>query len=678
LMSCLNDICDQIIQNGHQEKYKEKMEKNLGSEELGMLCFMIPKLTEITSAAAGSSTYHHQTCCSASEQGAKETLEKLRYVLRAFLCSICLEEQPVVLFLDDLQWIDVATFDILKSMISNSELRHCVFVGSFRDDDVNETHMVCKWIDAMKEGDAPPLRIQVGNLNVHDLTVLLADLLGVEQQDEHAKELADVIHRKTGGNVFHVLQLLEFLQAEGLLQYSLSSYQWTWDTSKIRGRTSLSDNVVKIVLAKINNRLSNAERLCLKLCSCLGYRFDHHVLEIVVAATTSVTPCLQGVDVDACLESLIDEGLLERMNVNRFKFAHDKVLQAASQLVTCNNDRAQLHYEVGTVLMDTYGLGDVSKLDTVEDWVLFLCVDQLDLGHDLLDEHGRLKLAYLNLEAANRAASFSAFSPSADYLESGIHLLDPPKRWTDDGYYKLLLEMFTCLAEMAYCAGRATEHKAAANEVLMHARSIDDSIRAHMAKIQCLMGENNDSETIAAVFQVMNELGESLPPKPSKSFARVQTGQLRHHLDATTDKEILSLPIMTSKRKSYAIRIICDTLFAMESGNSDLSKTVLCRMVNLILANGLSPDSASVFSIVGYHYAGEYDIDMAIRCSQLSMALLKRPEFQAGKCVSSRFNLTVNHWRTPLSLLVDDAIENHRLSLQTGDISSAFSVSADV
>jgi predicted ATPase len=238
--------------------------------------------------------------------------------------------------------------------------------------------------------------------------------------------------------------------------------------------------------------------------------------------------------------------------------------------------------------------------------------------------------------------------------------------------------MFTSLAEMAYCAGRIMEHKAAATEVLKHSKSIDDSIRAYKAKIRCLIGEDNDSETIAAMLQVMSELGEGLPPKPSKSFAKAQVCQLRQRLDSTTDDEILSLPVMTNKHKSDAIRIMCDTLFAAENLNRNLSKTVLCRLVNLILDNGLSPDSASVFAIVGSHYASEYDIDMAIRCTKLSMTLLKKPEFSAGKCVAMRFNIKVRHWREPLSLLVDDAIENHRLGLQTGDLASSFSVRIDV
>jgi predicted ATPase len=675
LMSCFSEICGRIVDNGDQEKYKAILEKKLAAEELEILCFLIPKMYEIVNKATipDRCAGPHRTCCSVLEKGGKECLEKMRYALRVFLCSICCKEQAMVLFLDDLQWMDIATFDILKSLVSNSELRHCVFVGSFRGDEVSESHIVSKWINTIMK-DEPPMRIRVGNLSVHSLAALLADVLKVEQDYEHIKELVDIIHRKTEGNIFHVLQLLEFLQAEGLLAYSLSSYRWTWDTSEIRGRTSLSDNVVKIVLAKIN-RLSNGERLVLRLCSCLGYRFDRHVLGLIVMTTTVVTPCLAGVDIDDCLESLIEEGLLERLSVDRLKFAHDKVLQAASQLVTCKDDHAQLHYEVGKIIIETYGLDDVSKLDAVEDRLLFLCVDQLDLGQSLLDEEGRRKLAYLNLEAANRAASFSAFSPSADYLESGSSLLDTEKRWTE--HYKLSLEMFTSLAEMTYCAGRTMEHKAAANEVLTHSKSIDDSIRAYMAKIRCLMGENNDSETIATVLQVMNELGEPLPPKPSKSFAKAQLCQLRQRLDSTADEDILSLPTMTSKCKSNAIRIICDTIFPVENFNRELSKTALCSMVNLILDNGLSPDSASVFAIVGYHYASEYDIDMATRCTKLSMELLKRPEFRAGKCVSSGYNLKARHWREPLSHLVDEAIENHRAGLRTGELFSSFSVSIE-
>ncbi len=68
----------------------------------------------------------------------KESISQLHYAIRRLLKIICSNLKGVILFIDDLQWSDTATLDLLKSIVLDGEMPSLLIVGAYREDEVQE------------------------------------------------------------------------------------------------------------------------------------------------------------------------------------------------------------------------------------------------------------------------------------------------------------------------------------------------------------------------------------------------------------------------------------------------------------------------------------------------------------------------------------------------------------
>ena len=391
-------------------------------------------------------------------------LEQLKYtLLRLFVKVISSATRPVIMHLDDLHWIDPGTMIVLESMLNAPELlKNMVFTGPYRDNEITDDHMLRRWMQSRSDS---PIHITTRNLQVEHVNNLLAESLKVDD----VAELADLMYNRTNGNAFHMLQLLDYMQDEELLEFSNVQFCWGWDIANIRDQTVLSDNLVDIVEVKLK-RLPSEIQTCISLCSCLGFRIDEEILYSI----KNVIPDHQVLDLAGALETAMAEGVLERLREKRLKFAHDKIYQAALQLIPNEKDQQRLYYTVGQGLYQTYGLEVKDQLDDARDRVVFLCAHMLNLGStsELSKTDGfRNKLSELNYQAGKRAVDASTFLPSLDHLQAGIDLLDSDRCWLDQ--YDLILKLYTLIAEMCYCTGQIDRHKLAVDQVLQNAKSIN-------------------------------------------------------------------------------------------------------------------------------------------------------------------------------------------------------------
>jgi predicted ATPase len=277
LINALSSLCTDIAGEDHQrEAYVMLLQDELMDEEVQLLQELLhaPILSQILLRRHGTGTIGHAG--RADSTLSKQGPETLKYTLRRFLKVICSPQRPVILLIDDLHWIDQASLDILKSVVTDSELHNLMIVGSYRDTEVDKEHPVIKWIESMT-ADESPLLIEIGDLGANHLESLLSDRFLRPAGDE-IKDLAALIYSRTNGNVFHVLQLINLLQLEGMIFISTPAQHWEWDLAKIQDRTIfLTDNAVDIVMAQMS-RLPQEVQVCLKVLSCLGSQFEQSVL----------------------------------------------------------------------------------------------------------------------------------------------------------------------------------------------------------------------------------------------------------------------------------------------------------------------------------------------------------------------------------------------------------------
>jgi serine/threonine protein kinase len=150
----------------------------------------------------------------------QDAQNRFQMVFRRFLGVFARKEHPLALFLDDLQWLDTATLDLLVHLVTHPEMRHLLLVGAYRDNEVGPAHPLLRTLEAIRAVDARVHEIVLAPLELDDVGRLVADALHCEP--ERARPLAELVQEKTGGNPFFTIHFFIALADERLLAFDLS------------------------------------------------------------------------------------------------------------------------------------------------------------------------------------------------------------------------------------------------------------------------------------------------------------------------------------------------------------------------------------------------------------------------------------------------------------------------
>jgi predicted ATPase len=178
----------------------------------------------------------------------QDAQNRFQMVFRRFLGVFARKEHPLTLFLDDLQWLDTATLELLEHLVTHPEVRQVLLIGAFRDNEVGHTHPLLRTLEAIHKAGVRVQEIVLAPLGLDDVGRLVADALRCEP--ERPRPLAQLVHEKTGGNPFFAIQFLTALAEEGLLAFDSVAPAWQWDINRIRAK-SYTDNVVELMAGKL-------------------------------------------------------------------------------------------------------------------------------------------------------------------------------------------------------------------------------------------------------------------------------------------------------------------------------------------------------------------------------------------------------------------------------------------
>jgi serine/threonine protein kinase len=323
---------------------------------------------------------------------------RFQLVFRRFIGVFARPEHPLALFLDDLQWLDAATLDLLEDLLTRPDVQHLLLIGAYRDNEVDSTHPLMRQFEAMRQAGAILQDIVLAPLTCEDLGQLIADSLHCEP--ERTAPLAQLIHEKTTGNPFFAVQFITTLAEEGLLSFDYGEARWFWDLNRIHAK-GYTDNVVDLMVGKLN-RLSAETRNALQKLACLGNGAGFTMLRIVYQDSEE--------EMHGQLWEAVRAGLIFRSE-DSYKFLHDRVQEAAYSLVP-EEGRAQAHLGMGRLLAARI------PLDKREE-AIFEIVAQFDRGTELITSRDeRDQLAELYLVAGKRAKASAARASALRYLIS--------------------------------------------------------------------------------------------------------------------------------------------------------------------------------------------------------------------------------------------------------------------
>ena len=529
----------------------------------------------------------------------KEAINRFNYVFIRFISAVATRNRPLVLFLDDLQWIDSASLSLLKNITNNEEVKHLMFIGAFRDNEVDENHILNKTLRAIREKSVEEGKRVVYSMNLHnlskeDIVQMIADSL--KENTEKVEDIADIIYQKTLGNALFARELLRQLYENNLIRYNTYRYRWEWDKAELAA-INITDNVVDLVVNKIKT-LPESTFEILKIASCIGRVFDVKTIEAINQRMNTDTYDTVFDATTKHLEKSKNEGLVIYDN-GEYKFAHDRVHQAVSSL---NSDifKKKVHLHIGRLLFNNafkgqFELCDAEKLILSSEEV-FNIINHWNKGIVFIDSKiERSQLATLNLAAGRRAASTAAYEASLNYLDKGISLLYEDS-WEKD--YALSLALYSDIMEIEYLMGRLDKLEQRFNYVIKNAKNDIDTTKAYEVRIQSAYAKNNLELSTKLGLEILNKLGVKMPKKANNFHVATGFAKLVILMWRKNIEKLFDLPDMTDVKARAIMRIFYAIGTPIYLGGNKLLTTYLYRCCQHTLRYGNSEDS--VLAYAGY------------------------------------------------------------------------------
>jgi serine/threonine protein kinase len=192
-----------------------------------------------------------------------------------FITVFTQQEHPLVLFLDDLQWADAASLQLVKLLMQDNQ--YLLMLGAYRDNEVSAAHPFILAVEDLKQAGTTVNTLTLGALTAADVNHLIADTLSCPIA--LAGPLTELVLGKTQGNPFFLTQLLKALHDEGHIRFNYGQRHWECDIAAVKAR-SLTDDVVEFMAQQLQ-KLSAETQDVLKLAACIGNQFDLNTLAIV-------------------------------------------------------------------------------------------------------------------------------------------------------------------------------------------------------------------------------------------------------------------------------------------------------------------------------------------------------------------------------------------------------------
>jgi predicted ATPase/signal transduction histidine kinase/tRNA A-37 threonylcarbamoyl transferase component Bud32 len=591
--------------------------------------------------------------------GPTETRNRFNLSFRAFTQVFARADRPLVLFLDDLQWADSASLNLLHLILVDSELKNLLIIGAYRDNEVDATHPLMVMLNELGPSRGHLTTLQLSPLDAESVTQLVADTL-VEDR-ERVRPLSDLLARKTLGNPFFLIQLLSDIHRQKLLFFEGRSGRWQWDLPALE-RQGITDNVVELMIGKLSDLDAPAQE-AIKLSSCIGNTFDLETLAVLAGRTPhEVAKALWGTLLTGLVVPLSSAYKLSQLQdfdpaQVRYAFLHDRVQDAAHELLSVR-DQARIHLELARLLLKKTAEGALDEH-------IFDVVAHLNLGaSDVKGAEERLQAARLNLRATRKGRASTAYEPAIACARAGIAFL-PEDAWQVD--YRLALDLYSELAELEYLTIHFDRAEAAAQVVIEHAHNVLEKIRVYETRIQFYVSQNRMLLAIETVKEVLSLLGVSLVDAPPAGLERTPDGAPR---DIAA---LIELPPMVDPVSLAAMRILMTSMPAVYIAAPQLLPAVAFTMVQLTLEHGNSSFAAYGYSLYGLILCGVLgQIEKGDRFSELAMRLLER--YEAKELESKVYALVfifVRHWRRHVRETLDGLYHGVQVGLETGDIEYA-------
>lgn len=453
----------------------------------------------------------------------EESRNRLKITFCNFAALFCTGEHPLVIFLDDAQWVDLPSLALIEAIMTTVD-GALMLILAYRDNEVDEFHPLVGMIKNIPEGCIK--RIPLGPLKPPCTAAMIANI--VHRKPEEVDVLSGLVQKKTGGNPFFTGEFLKALNADGLLVFDAGKSAWSWDIAGVHER-GLTNNVVDLIVGKIE-KLRGETRIFLRYASMLGDTFD--LAGVALLCERSQEDVLQQLD------EALREDLIIRLGEDRFAFAHDRIRQGVYGMIRVDERPAE-HLRAGRLL-----LAGTRQKNTEEK--LFTILEQLNRGKGLITSgEERIQVARLNYRAGLKARQSTAFDLAYKFLSFAVELLDDTS-WKDA--YEFTLAVYSDAAEAACLSGDHEEMLRLGTVILARAGTLVDRAPFYIVNIASLSARGRFKEALDIGLDILGRLNFRIPREPRRFHLIAGFLKARAALRGKSPEEIAAFPELTDPR----------------------------------------------------------------------------------------------------------------------------------
>ena len=577
--------------------------------------------------------------------GPSESQNRFNLVFQNFIRVFCKPEHPLVIFLDDLQWVDSATLNLIDLMMTDENTQYLFFIGAYRDNEVEPTHPWMMTIERLRNKGAIIQQITLAPLEIEHITHMIAETLSSDSST--VKPLADLVVRKTNGNPFFVNQFLKTLYQENLLTFSAphagSQGRWCWDIAQIEAM-DITDNVVELMIRKLKKFPVSTQQI-LRLAACVGNRFALNTLAIVREQSTAQTfqdlmsAIQEGLVIPTSQLEITDEEILSsQLLIINFKFLHDRVQQAAYALIDDDQKKA-VHLRIGRLLLENINLEERSEL-------IFELVDHLNLARELIaNEPEKIKLAQLNLEAGQKAKDATAYVAAQKYLTVGINSLTDTS-W--DNYYELTFALHKELAEVEYLNSNFEQSETLIHQTVERAKTVLEKAEMYRLLIVQYTLRAKCLEAIQTGRKALSLIGIDLPEDNFEAAVIAELEEARKNIGDRNIAELIGQEEVSEPEKKVAIKLLANLAAPTFVADQALFPIVNLKSSNLSLKYGPSSESPIGYANHGLVLVARGDYQTGYEFAMLAQNITIKTNNLSQRCkialiVSTEIGIWVNH-----------------------------------
>ncbi len=575
-----------------------------------------------------------------------ESANRFAMTLLGFFHCMADAEHPLVLFLDDMQWSDSASRELLRMIVSRSVCRHFLIICAYREAELGAVHALPGLIESLQNEGGHIEKLTLAGLSLSQSEYMLADMLDVSP--EKAAPLAATIHAKTDGNPFFMRQVLETLAEEGALYFDAQADAWQWENMRVNA-LGISDNVIELMLRKITGLPAGA-RSGLQVAACIGNTFAFDLVG-------NGLPDGSG-DARTLLAPAIEEGLIAVLD-GHARFTHDRIQQAVYQTLSAAESQ-RIHLALGRHL-----LANVRGRDQ-----LLAAVQQLNLGASLIEAEDECqRLATLNLEAGRTAKSAMAYGGAGDFFAQGEQMLARCSHAPASVLFELRMQR----AEIEFLAGHVDLAIDSLRTLLTEAH--DPQARAHIYEllISIYTVEFNLSEALATGVEALKEFGVAIPILDLEAALRSEADEIDRLLAERGINRVEQWPEMTDNNELAVMGLLTHLMPTAYIADAAIFPGLVIEFVRRALTGGLSPYASFAFSTYGLLLAFKLQrFEQAAALGRLGVKLAERPDAQALRARVHFFSaVLIQHWSEPLASTLPQLEAAWKAGIENGDLQFA-------